>query len=87
MEVPASTAVPPQGQGEGKDRGGEREERILARRKRVAAKLEAKKRAEAGEEAQEVSVPAAWTYLEKECTCQRWDLNPHPHSWTRSLKT
>lgn len=33
----------------------EKEERIMARRKRVQAKLEAKRKAEAGEEPQEVS--------------------------------
>lgn len=36
------------------ERKREKQERILARRRRVEAKLEAKRRAEAGEEPQEV---------------------------------
>ena len=54
MEGPhgVSSQAPSQGEGEDKERG--KEERIAARRKRVAAKLEAKRRAEAGEEPEEV---------------------------------
>ena len=54
MEAPESSGSQPVVDTQEAERKREKQERILARRRRVEAKLEAERRAEAGEEPQEV---------------------------------